>query len=224
MADPLAEERIASVLARARDLERSHRESGQVPVHATWAALCSLIASCRLGELTRDAELEVLYATEFTPLIRAAFGSVERYLRARLDFDDDPDCAGAYWTATSQARVRVNDWGYSVPSDVEHFVVWVNQPLFHSSLCDDDDTSSTTRNTWRFVQDNGVSGLTPAPSQSDESSRGPGREIAKFVQTRWPVHDGYETAWFANPPRLQSVPGLAHFHVMVRKATSSALQ
>ncbi|GAA5982760.1 hypothetical protein JCM11641_007779 [Rhodosporidiobolus odoratus] len=46
---------------------------------------------------------------------------------------------------------------------------------------------------------------------------GPEREIEGFVKGRWKVEDGWETAWFANPPALQSVPGLAHFHVLARR-------
>ncbi|GAA5967149.1 hypothetical protein JCM3765_001546 [Sporobolomyces pararoseus] len=37
----------------------------------------------------------------------------------------------------SDYRVRKNDWGYSIPSNVQHYVVWVNKPLFHRKLCTD---------------------------------------------------------------------------------------
>ncbi|BGP27781.1 hypothetical protein Rt10032_c13g5125 [Rhodotorula toruloides] len=50
-----------------------------------------------------------------------------------------------------------------------------------------------------------------------DESGGPEKEIRAFVLKRWKVEDGWETAWFANPPNLQSVPGLAHFHVLARK-------
>ncbi|GAA5906288.1 hypothetical protein JCM6882_002693 [Rhodosporidiobolus microsporus] len=53
--------------------------------------------------------------------------------------------------------------------------------------------------------------------QEYEETDGPEREIAAFVRGRWRAEEGWETAWFANPPSLQSVPGLAHFHVLARK-------
>ncbi|CAO1638157.1 unnamed protein product [Sympodiomycopsis kandeliae] len=46
-----------------------------------------------------------------------------------------------------------------------------------------------------------------------------GREITKYVQEKWPI-DQWETAWFANPPHLRTVPGLSHLHVMVRRKSS----
>jgi hypothetical protein len=163
--------------------------------------------------------LEELYTKEFNPLIKKKFGTVEKYLKDLLNFEavkgEDRwwTCPGITSTSSSssQARVRLNDWGYSIPKEVQHFVVWVNLPLFHRQLCQD-------QNTWEFVQENGVSGLTTTTSQrGDEEVRGPGKEIEKFVRNYWPEQDSFETCWFANPPRLQSVPGLSHFHVLVRK-------
>jgi len=160
--------------------------------------------------------LEELYTKEFNPLIKKKFGTVEKYLKDLLNFDTNKG-EDRWWTcppgitstsSSSQARVRLNDWGYSIPKEVQHFVVWVNLPLFHRQLCQD-------QNTWEFVQEHGVSGLTS--QRGDEEVRGPGKEIEKFVRNYWPEQDSFETCWFANPPRLQSVPGLSHFHVLVRK-------
>jgi len=43
-----------------------------------------------------------------------------------------------------------------------------------------------------------------------------GREVHRYVKNRW-IEKEWETAWFVNPPRLQSVPGLAHIHVFARR-------
>ncbi|PWZ01893.1 hypothetical protein BCV70DRAFT_198174 [Testicularia cyperi] len=43
-----------------------------------------------------------------------------------------------------------------------------------------------------------------------------GRHIRQYVERRWPPHLGFQTAWFCNPPGLRTVPGLSHFHVVVR--------
>ncbi|WVW78067.1 hypothetical protein I302_100018 [Kwoniella bestiolae CBS 10118] len=45
-----------------------------------------------------------------------------------------------------------------------------------------------------------------------------GQEVQKMVEALWDVR-GFECLWFVNPPRLQSVPGLSHFHVLVRRKT-----
>ncbi|GAA6013490.1 hypothetical protein JCM10207_008868 [Rhodosporidiobolus poonsookiae] len=92
-----------------------------------------------------------------------------------------------------------------------------------------------TKGTWDHVSRMGLSGLTgqaerrwreraraegredPGAAAEGEEVEGPEREIDAFVRARWREEDGWETLWFANPPYLQSVPGLAHFHVLARK-------
>ncbi|GAA6054672.1 hypothetical protein JCM3770_006380 [Rhodotorula araucariae] len=89
-----------------------------------------------------------------------------------------------------------------------------------------------TKGSWDAVSARGLGGLTGAaekrwraraghgPLGKGEHEEGPEREIRAFVERRWRVEDGWETAWFANPPALQSVPGLAHFHVLARRVSS----
>ncbi|UZJ57260.1 hypothetical protein CBS101457_006580 [Exobasidium rhododendri] len=43
-----------------------------------------------------------------------------------------------------------------------------------------------------------------------------GRFIDHYVKKNWP-EDKWETAYFCNPPHLRTVPGLSHFHVIVRE-------
>ncbi|OCF53979.1 hypothetical protein L486_08536 [Kwoniella mangroviensis CBS 10435] len=45
-----------------------------------------------------------------------------------------------------------------------------------------------------------------------------GQEVQKMVEALWDVR-GWECLWFVNPPRIQSVPGLSHFHVFARRKT-----
>ncbi|KAG5634462.1 hypothetical protein H0H81_001871 [Sphagnurus paluster] len=52
--------------------------------------------------------------------------------------------------------------------------------------------------------------------EEEEMVRRAGEEVHEFVRTRW-NEERWETAWFVNPPRLQSVPGLAHIHVFARQ-------
>jgi len=52
--------------------------------------------------------------------------------------------------------------------------------------------------------------------EEDEMVRMAGIEVDTFVRNRW-IEREWETAWFVNPPRLQSVPDLSHIHVFARK-------
>lgn len=133
-----SEAQISDLLARARRLN-AHLATTQAAVHPTWRGLCEIVAATeRLGELTRHPELERVYSQEFNPAIRREFGSVERYLKAKLDFattNDDASPQEPSWTCPpfemvdggrdaggergSQFRVRLNDWGYSIPRHVE---------------------------------------------------------------------------------------------------------
>ncbi|CAK9780592.1 hypothetical protein CC85DRAFT_329197 [Cutaneotrichosporon oleaginosum] len=49
-----------------------------------------------------------------------------------------------------------------------------------------------------------------------------GHEVAKMVRGLFDPR-GFETLWFVNPPRLQSVPGYAHFHVFARRKTPTEI-
>lgn len=99
----------------------------------------------RLGELTRHPTLEKVYTKEFNPLIKEKFGSVEKYLKSLLDFTsptptsrsdhhgEEEEEEEEWWVCprreelekgggggkSSQFRVRKNDWGYSIPSNVQ---------------------------------------------------------------------------------------------------------
>ncbi|BEI83162.1 hypothetical protein CcaverHIS002_0310300 [Cutaneotrichosporon cavernicola] len=45
-----------------------------------------------------------------------------------------------------------------------------------------------------------------------------GHEVSNMVRGLFDPR-GWETIWFVNPPRLQSVPGYAHFHIFARRKT-----
>lgn len=38
-----------------------------------------------------------------------------------------------------------------------------------------------------------------------------GRYVEEYVRSKWPPEEGWECAWFCNPPHLRTVPGLSHF-------------
>ncbi|KAH7885450.1 hypothetical protein F5I97DRAFT_1810268 [Phlebopus sp. FC_14] len=134
-----------------------------------------------------------------------------------------------------------NDWPYSVPPEIEHSLIWTRVPIFHPALipqtidariqqdglCGFIGSTDTVESLpslasclpaladWGIALDD----LVRSPKGSDEEEKmvqDAGKEVREFVKRRW-VEREWETAWFVNPPRLQSVPGLAHIHVFARK-------
>ncbi|SCZ97802.1 BZ3500_MvSof-1268-A1-R1_Chr3-3g06380 [Microbotryum saponariae] len=214
---------IDELLQEARRLQAAHE-----PIF-TWEQLMDIIlGQGRLGELVRHPTVERAYEERFNPALRKAHGSVAAYLRAQLRWEHHEVSSGTeYWIRTAPARVRLNDWAYSVPKDVVHYVVWVPTPLFHADLCRPVTTSTESSapptksveaksdsDSWEQVKRNGLGGRTGAGGESNDDV-GPEREIMAFVKERWSEEE-YDTLWFANPPELQSVRDLAHFHVLVR--------
>lgn len=120
-------------------------------------------------------------------------------------------------------------------------MIWTRQPIFHPAII----LSSVSERIeadglWGFT---GLTSPPPSPSslpaslpalaewgvpadftvnricgspEEEESVRCAGLGVHDFVRSRWP-EDEWETAWFVNPPRLQSVRGLAHIHVFARR-------
>ncbi|RPD62635.1 hypothetical protein L227DRAFT_544227 [Lentinus tigrinus ALCF2SS1-6] len=140
--------------------------------------------------------------------------------------------------------IAMNDWPYSVPPDIEHSLIWTRLPIFPPSLPPPSESPLSARlhqdGLWGFtgsdspppspsllpqclpsLADWGITmdKLVRSPRGSDEEERQVkeyGREIETFIERRWIERD-WETAWFVNPPRLQSVPGLSHIHVFARR-------
>ncbi|EIW59356.1 uncharacterized protein TRAVEDRAFT_46663 [Trametes versicolor FP-101664 SS1] len=140
--------------------------------------------------------------------------------------------------------IAMNDWPYSVPPDVEHSLIWSRVPILPPDLPAPSASPISARlhqdGLWGFT---GTDSPPPSPSTlpaclpaladwgvtMDKLVRSPrgteeeeravkryGEEIETFVKRRWNERE-WETAWFVNPPRLQSVPDLTHIHVFARR-------
>ncbi|KAG9004612.1 hypothetical protein FRB94_002221 [Tulasnella sp. JGI-2019a] len=129
-----------------------------------------------------------------------------------------------YFTANISPRyfkILKNDWPYSVPLDVTHFVFWTRVPIIHPAL--------VPPKIWTRIEQDGLWGFTGSDrlavpktidgkdnEETTEMVKRAHHECAQFVLNNWPPEE-FEVAWFVNPPRLQSIPGLAHGHVFARK-------
>ncbi|KAF9262925.1 hypothetical protein L218DRAFT_866494 [Marasmius fiardii PR-910] len=138
-----------------------------------------------------------------------------------------------------------NDWPYSVPLEVEHTLIWTKIPIYHPDIVDplvndrifQDGIWGFTGNTspppspsrlplclpalseWGVTKEKMI--VSPKGTEEEEELvRKAGVEVNEFVKKRWD-EDVWETAWFVNPPRLQSIPDLAHIHVFARKKNNS---
>jgi len=153
------------------------------------------------------------------------------YFKADIPFNSDLIC------------IILNDWPYSVPVEIEHSLVWSRVTVFHpdlippaidariqqDGLCGFTGSTDTVDNLpslesclpaladWGITADKLI--RSPRGSEEEETMvRNAGKEVHGFVKRRW-KESQWETAWFVNPPRLQSIPGLAHIHVFARRKT-----
>jgi len=153
-----------------------------------------------------------------------------------------PADAPPYFTADTPPElvsIIMNDWPYSVPPEVEHSLIWTRLPITPINLHPSIVPRIAQDGLWGFT---GSTSPPPSPSllpsflpaladwgvtldkmvvspkgtaEEEALVKLAGYEIESFVKRRWNEED-WETAWFVNPPRLQSVPGLAHIHVFAR--------
>jgi hypothetical protein len=85
----------------------------------------SLVTS-ELSRYFRSPELETLYTSEFTPLLRKEYGGAEAFLLHRLQWTkaevEEARETGLYFTRDIEpkyTRIRLNDWQYSIPKEFE---------------------------------------------------------------------------------------------------------
>ncbi|KAF8158060.1 hypothetical protein B0H34DRAFT_707342 [Crassisporium funariophilum] len=147
----------------------------------------------------------------------------------------------AWETPRELISIIQNDWPYSVPPDIEHSLIWTKVPIYHQDLITDSIKPRIDQDgLWGFT---GLDSPPPSPSnlpsclpalaewgitldsmikseppteEEDALIQKAGKEVHRYVKNRW-AESEWETAWFVNPPRLQSVPGLAHIHVFARR-------
>ena len=147
----------------------------------------------------------------------------------------------SYFTRDSspdQWTVFPNDWRYAVPGDVEHLVVWTRRPIIDPAILP---LQFHPGGIWSIAGCEGETLAGHPDSKLQELVERAAIEMNEFVKRHWP-EDVYETAFFVNPTvsdryfkaraasqahRIQkvkqSIPGIAHFHLFVkRKGSPSA--
>ncbi|CBQ71934.1 conserved hypothetical protein [Sporisorium reilianum SRZ2] len=210
----------------------------------TWTDLTDIVSSGQLHRLSRHPDdLREYFA--WMASVKTSYGSVtnfllaERFTATRLLEKASPSaaqgkreqCFRSHFQPGRDCEVLVNDWPYSVPRDVTHYVVWSCLPILHPDLVPH---SAVKQTAWSIIAKRGLCAtLTPTPRfpplenltsahleddtklQLHQALQNACTDLIAFIRTHWDLRK-CEVAFFANPPSLQSVPSLAHFHVLVK--------
>jgi len=194
------------------------------PRLCNWDELKQIVDCGDLDKLLRHPKFQEEYDAANLVLAKE-HGSVVNFLtKIRLGWDMNqpigPEARSYFTSDVPEGLVRVvfNDWPYSVPSGVSHYVVWTRLSLVHPDLVPSEVWDRVNNNgLWDFVG----SEMTPKYNGPDAPLlKVAGWEMDTFVRNIWPESD-WESAWFMNPTRIQSVPGLAHFHVFARRKSEN---
>ncbi|PRP73940.1 hypothetical protein PROFUN_08133 [Planoprotostelium fungivorum] len=105
-------------------------------------------------------------------------------------------------------RLFENDFPYAIPHDVQHFVLWSRLPFYPPAAGESSKLSQA-----RQKGLHGLTGVTVIDQHADQLFME--TEISDYVQKTWPPED-YQCAWFVNPPSLQSIKNVSHFHIFVK--------
>ncbi|CAG7846092.1 SubName: Full=Related to prenylcysteine oxidase {ECO:0000313/EMBL:CCA66843.1} [Serendipita indica DSM 11827] len=211
----------------------------------TFPQLKGFIESGDLGLLKRHPDLQTRYNT-WCAAVKEEYGTLgmDYLVRVRLGWAEDVKPKPTFASATNSAsatpnplvfradlpegyiKVIPNDWPYSVPLDVSHFVIWsrvpaispANIPISIQDIVKHEGLWGFTGNSNQEapIPPEGVEPRQPLSEMQATHLLEACSEFDKYVKINWP-EDNWECAWFVNPPRLQSVPGLAHIHVFARR-------
>ncbi|KZV89481.1 hypothetical protein EXIGLDRAFT_618136 [Exidia glandulosa HHB12029] len=219
MEDLANDDDLTTLLPTREEIERDY------PPLWTWLQLKQFIRAGDLAPLKRHPGLMKRYAA-WKIAVSAKYGSLSTYVTdVRLDWGDvstiPQDEYFGVGTERHLWKVLANDWPYAVPFDVEHHIIWTRVPMVNEDLVPEALRQDVERSgIWGF---SGGANMDPAlqafvgPSAAHRDAvRIVGARTNAFVQQYWREED-WETAWFINPPRLQSVKGLAHAHVFARR-------
>ncbi|KAH8924052.1 hypothetical protein BT69DRAFT_1349735 [Atractiella rhizophila] len=213
MQDP--ELKISSCMAAAK------RMQVELEPVMSWQHIYKTMHGHTLEKLDRHPAAQTIYETEFLPLLRREYGSVEQFLKRSITFSPSPTTIQSQFRAEGAVEgrdfiIRLNDWPYSIPRDALHYVIWTPHRLAPSP-----DACSPTIEQVRRVGIAGFSGFTEASGNVKKVPE-EGKEMAAMIKRLFPEAT-WEVCWFWNPPSLQSVPNAAHFHAIVRRKTGDAV-
>ncbi|KAH0586401.1 hypothetical protein H2248_007637 [Termitomyces sp. 'cryptogamus'] len=224
------------LLKRDKKLQARYDEWA-IGIKAEYGSIINYLTNYRLQWGKRDT-LSLLTSAVDEPVLPLSNGNIRNVLPSLSD--DAPK----YFTRSAPRKylsIIQNDWPYSVPPEIEHTLIWTCLPIYHEDLVaksisarvEQDGLWGFTGSTspppspstlpsclpalsdWGITIDKLMRSIPPTEEEA-ELLRRAGEEIQEFIRNRWD-ESKWETAWFVNPSRLQSVPDLAHIHVFARQ-------
>lgn len=221
------------------------------PARHTWEELKAFMRTGDLSLLKRDPVLQKRYV-KWAQDIKGTYGTITNYLlQVRLGWgtpltSNNSPAASAeilssiatttvpYFTSNitpENVKIIFNDWPYSIPLDISHYVVWTRLPIVHPDIVHPSVMEQVHHDgLWGFSgghpeEHGSIDGQwgDVAPNTSAEARAhilNAGQHTHDFVTAHWPPHI-WEVAWFVNPPRIQSVKDLTHIHVFARRKITS---
>ncbi|KAI3477044.1 hypothetical protein L1887_61341 [Cichorium endivia] len=179
---------LAATLSAQRTPSYSRcAKAGRLPLF-TWSDLVAIVSTGNLQRLARHPEdLREYFA--WMDSVKLSYGSVQSLVAGK-----EKAVQEAAWAVVAKRGLcgSLSEHGLVVPSLQDHAQ---HVPDLHGLV--------------------GACGEQDAEAKVHGALRNACREIVAFVEKHWDL-DMCEVVFFANPPSLQSVPSLAHFHVLVR--------
>ncbi|EPQ25746.1 uncharacterized protein PFL1_06613 [Pseudozyma flocculosa PF-1] len=200
----------------------------------TWTQLCDIISTGRLHDLRRHPDDVEAYSC-WRRRVESVYGTVQRYILERkitaprlvaasavAQGDMDKPYFHADMVDGRDCQVLLNDWPYSVPEEL-----LPDGPIKEQSwttmrqrgLCGTISGAKLATPGLESFPDLCSSATAKAAGEVVDLLRGATMPLVDFIRRTWDL-SCVDVAFFANPPRLQSVPQLPHFHVLVRERGS----
>ncbi|KAF5315090.1 hypothetical protein D9619_007355 [Psilocybe cf. subviscida] len=225
-------------LKRDRALQKRYDEWAE-GIKAQYGSMVSYLVNHRL----RWGQLDTMSLLK-SSLDFSRFISGEQCATPSTEAGIEPHLDPPYFSIKTPSKyisLIQNDWPYSVPPEIEHSLIWTKLPIYHpllvagsiearvgqDGLCgftgvegppempEDIASCLGALSEWGVTPETLIRSSPPTAEEVALLQKA-ATPVHEYVKTVW-VEDEWETAWFVNPPRLQSVPGLAHIHVFAKR-------
>ncbi|GJJ08768.1 hypothetical protein Clacol_002987 [Clathrus columnatus] len=148
-----------------------------------------------------------------TPLTTNNSPATSELALPRSDSEQQPASIPYFTSNISPDNVRIiyNDWPYSIPLDISHYVIWSRLPIVHPDIVHSSIRDQVHHDgLWGFSggppedlissPDGQLAIATPGTSaEARQHIINAGRHTHNFVVDHWPP-ELWEVAWFVNPP------------------------
>lgn len=159
-----------------------------------WNEALDIISKQELSRFYRSPEIAEKYA-QAKVHDDENYGGLANYVAYKqLKWDDLDPANPEFLKSNKDIKITRNRYPYYFEEDVVHLVVWTKVPI---------------------------------PSDSNGVTTEARKTINEFIDSYFVKKHGIareNLAWFKNPVILQTIPSIAHFHVLVRGSTHQKIE